>query len=63
MVMPVTDDVKINSIVFKTHKAKEGACKYWQELFNASPNIKIDVSTITANTDRVIAEIDPFPNA
>jgi ketosteroid isomerase-like protein len=37
MVMLVTDDVKINSIMFKTHKGKEGARKYWQELFNASP--------------------------
>lgn len=62
MVMLVTDDVKINSIMFKTYKGKEGARKYWQELFNASPNIKVDVSTITANTDRVIAEIDVSGN-
>lgn len=31
---------------------------YWQELFTLFPNIRIDVVTLTANAERIVAEID-----
>ena len=60
MVFLLTEDVKISSIMFGTHKGKDGASKYWQELYDAFPDIKINPITITtaANHERIVAEID-----
>ena len=58
MVSLLTNDVSINSILFQNYKGKEGAIKYWQELFTLFPNIRIDVVTLTANAERIVAEID-----
>ena len=58
MVSLLTDDVKIYSVMFENYKGKNGASKYWQELFDAFPNIKIDIITLTSNSDRIVAEID-----
>ena len=47
-------------LAFGTHKGKVGASKYWQELYDAFPDIKINPITITvaANHERIVAEID-----
>ena len=58
MVSLLTDDVNINSIIFQNYKGKDGATKYWQELFTIFPNIRIDIVTLTANEERIVAEID-----
>jgi steroid delta-isomerase-like uncharacterized protein len=58
MVSLLTDDVNINSIIFQNYKGKDGATKYWQELFTIFPNIRIDIVTLTANEGRIVAEID-----
>ena len=58
MVSLLTDDVNINSIMFQNYKGKDGATKYWQELFTIFPNIEIDIVTVTANAERIVAEID-----
>jgi steroid delta-isomerase-like uncharacterized protein len=58
MVSLLTNDVSINSILFQNYKGKEGAIKYWQELFTLFPNIRIDIVTVTANAERIVAEID-----
>ncbi|HZA70158.1 MAG TPA: nuclear transport factor 2 family protein [Nitrososphaeraceae archaeon] len=58
MVSLLTDDVNINSIMFQNYKGKDGATKYWQELFTIFPNIGIDIVTVTANAERIVAEID-----
>lgn len=44
--------------MFENYKGKNGASKYWQELFDAFPNIKINIITLTSNSDRIVAEID-----
>ena len=54
----LTNDVSIHSILFQNYKGKEGAIKYWQELFTLFPNIRIDIVTLTANAERIVAEID-----
>jgi steroid delta-isomerase-like uncharacterized protein len=62
MVLLLTEDVKIGSIAFGTHKGKVGASKYWQELYDAFPDIRINPITITttaaAKHERIVAEID-----
>jgi steroid delta-isomerase-like uncharacterized protein len=58
MVSLLTDDVKINSIIFQNYEGKDGATKYWQKLFTIIPNIGIDIVTLTANEQRIVAEID-----
>ena len=58
MVSLLTDDVNINSIMFQNYKGKDGATEYWQELFTIFPNIGIDIVTVTANAERIVAEID-----
>jgi limonene-1,2-epoxide hydrolase len=58
MVSLLTNDVSINSILFQNYKGKEGAIRYWQELFTLFPNIRIDVVTLTANAERIVAEMD-----
>jgi steroid delta-isomerase-like uncharacterized protein len=60
MVSLLTDDARINSIVFGTYIGKDGATEYWQQLYNAFPDIKINPVTITAdeNGNRIVAEID-----
>ena len=58
MVSLLTNDVSIRSILFQNYKGKEGAIKYWQELFTLFPNIRIDIVTLTANAERIVAEID-----
>ena len=45
----LTNNVSIHSILFQNYKGKEGAIKYWQELFTLFPNIRIDIVTLTAN--------------
>ena len=54
----LTNDVSIHSILFQNYKGKEGATKYWQGLFTLFPNIRIDIVTLTANAERIVAEID-----
>ena len=60
MVSLLTDDSRINSIVFGTYIGKDGATEYWQQLYNVFPDIKINPVTITAdeNGSRIVAEID-----
>lgn len=60
MVSLLTDDARINSIVFGTYIGKDGAAEYWQQLYNVFPDIKINPVTITAdeNGNRVVVEID-----
>ena len=60
MVSLLTYNVKINSILFGTYEGKDEASKYWQQLYNTFPDIKINPLTITAdeNGNRVVAEID-----
>lgn len=60
MVSLLTDNVKINSILFGTYEGKDEASKYWQHLYNTFPDIKINPLTITAdeNGNRVVVEID-----
>jgi steroid delta-isomerase-like uncharacterized protein len=58
MVSLLTDDVKINSIIFQNCEGKDGATIYWQKLFTIIPNIGIDIVTLTANEERIVAEID-----
>jgi steroid delta-isomerase-like uncharacterized protein len=60
MVSLLTDNVKINSILFGTYEGKDEASKYWQQLYNTFPDIKINPLTITADEtgNRVVAEID-----
>ena len=60
MIPFLREDVKINSIAFGTHKGKVGASKYWQELYDTFPDIKINPITVTTddNHERIVAEID-----
>jgi steroid delta-isomerase-like uncharacterized protein len=58
MVSLVTDDVRINSIIFGTYKGKDEASKYWQELYDVFPDININPITITADQHRIATEID-----
>ena len=60
MVSLLTDDARINSIIFGTYIGKDGATEYWQLLYNVFPDIKINPVTITAdeNGNRIVAEID-----
>jgi steroid delta-isomerase-like uncharacterized protein len=61
MVLLLTEDVKISSITFGTYKGKDRASKYWQELYDAFPDIKINPITITTTTaehKRIVEEID-----
>lgn len=58
MVSNLTDDVKIESLVFGTHIGKDGATNYWELLYRMFPKIKITLVTITADVNRLVAEID-----
>ncbi|MGA6921907.1 MAG: nuclear transport factor 2 family protein [Nitrososphaeraceae archaeon] len=58
MVSNLTDDVKIESLVFGTHFGKDAATNYWELLYRMFPKIKITLVTITADVNRLVAEID-----
>ena len=58
MVSLLTDDVKIESLVFGTHIGKEGATNYWELLYNTFPKIKVTPVTITSEANRLTAELD-----
>jgi hypothetical protein len=58
MVSLLTDDVKIESLVFGTHIGKEGATNYWEQLYNTFPQIKVTPVTITSEANRLTAELD-----
>jgi predicted ester cyclase len=58
MVSFLTDDAKIESLVFGTHIGKDKATNYWELLYKMFPKIKITPITITANVNRLVAEID-----
>ena len=58
MVSLLTDDVKIESLVFGTHIGKEGATNYWEQLYNTFPKIKVTPVTITSEANRLTAELD-----
>jgi steroid delta-isomerase-like uncharacterized protein len=58
MVSILTDDVKIESLVFGTHVGKNAATNYWERLYRMFPKIKITLVTITADVNRLVAEID-----
>ena len=53
MVSLLTDDVRIISIIFGTYKSKDGASKYWQELYDVFPDININPVTITVDLQRI----------
>jgi steroid delta-isomerase-like uncharacterized protein len=58
MVSLLTDDAKIESLVFGTHIGKEEATNYWRELYKTFPKINATPVTITAEANRLAAEID-----
>jgi steroid delta-isomerase-like uncharacterized protein len=58
MVSLLTDDAKIESLVFGTHIGKEEATNYWELLYKTFPKINVTPVTITAQANRVAAEID-----
>jgi hypothetical protein len=49
MVALLADDVKISSIIFGIYKGREGASKYWQELYNVFHDTNVNLVTITAD--------------
>jgi steroid delta-isomerase-like uncharacterized protein len=57
MISLLTDDVRIDSIIFGAYKSKDGASKYWQELYDVFPDININPVTITGDQHRIAAEI------
>jgi steroid delta-isomerase-like uncharacterized protein len=58
MVSLVTDDVRIESLVFGMHRGKEEATNYWEQLYKTFPKINVTPVTITAEANRLAAEID-----
>jgi steroid delta-isomerase-like uncharacterized protein len=58
MVSLLTDDVKIESLVFGTHIGKEGATNYWEQLYKTFPKINVTPVTITSEANRLAAELD-----
>lgn len=58
MVSLLTDDAKIESLVFGTHIGKEEATNYWEQLYKTFPKINVTPVTITAEANRLAAEID-----
>ena len=58
MVSLLTDDAKIESLVFGTHIGREGATNYWEQLYNTFPKIKVTPVTITSEANRLAAELD-----
>jgi steroid delta-isomerase-like uncharacterized protein len=58
MVSNLADDVKIESLVFGTHIGMDAATNYWELLYRMFPKIKITLVTITADVNRLVAEID-----
>jgi|SRR5919106_3561530 steroid delta-isomerase-like uncharacterized protein len=58
MVSNLTDDVKIESLVFGRHIGKDAATNYWELLYRMFPKIKITLVTITADVNRLVVEID-----
>jgi steroid delta-isomerase-like uncharacterized protein len=58
MVSLLTDDAKIESLVFGTHIGKEEATNYWEQLYKTFPKINATPVTITAVANRLAAEID-----
>ncbi|CAN5174418.1 hypothetical protein BH18THE2_BH18THE2_41750 [soil metagenome] len=58
MALLLTENVRINSITFGNYKGKDGATKYWQELYNAFPDIKINPVTVTADHKRIMTEME-----
>jgi hypothetical protein len=44
--------------MFQNYEGKNGATRYWQELFTIFPSIGIDIVTVTASARRIVAEID-----
>jgi steroid delta-isomerase-like uncharacterized protein len=58
MVSLLTDDAKIESLVFGTHIGKEEATNYWEQLYKTFPKINATPVTITAEANRLAAEID-----
>jgi steroid delta-isomerase-like uncharacterized protein len=58
MVSLLTDDVRIGSLVFGMHIGADEATKYWEQLYQTFPDIKITPVTIIANENRLATEID-----
>ena len=56
----LTDNIKINSLTFGSYNGIKEASKYWDELFEAFPDIKINPVTITTDNrkNRVLTEMD-----
>ena len=56
----LTDNIKINSLTFGSYNGMKEASKYWDELFEAFPDIKINPVTITTDNrkNRVLTEMD-----
>jgi predicted ester cyclase len=56
----LTDKIKINSLTFGSYNGIKEASKYWDELFEAFPDIKINPVTITTDNrkNRVLTEMD-----
>ena len=58
MVSLLTDDVKIESLVFGTHTGRDGATNYWEQLYKTFPKINVTPVTITSEANRLAAELD-----
>lgn len=58
MVSLLTDDIRIESLVFGTHIGKEGATNYWEQLYKTFPKINVTPVTITSEANRLAAELD-----
>jgi steroid delta-isomerase-like uncharacterized protein len=56
----LTDNIKIDSLTFGSYNGIKEASKYWDELFEAFPDIKINPVTITTDNreNRVLTEMD-----
>jgi steroid delta-isomerase-like uncharacterized protein len=56
----LTDNIKINSLTFGSYNGIKEVSKYWDELFEAFPDIKINPVIITTDNrkNRVLTEMD-----
>ena len=61
MLTLLTDDITISSaagLVKPPFRGKEEARAHWQNMYNTFPDFRMDVIEVTAEEDRVVAEIE-----
>jgi hypothetical protein len=58
MLSLVSDEVQIKSAGFAPAKGKQETAARWQGLYNAFPDMDINPVSVTADEDRIVAEID-----